>query len=153
MSALFATVFGVMVAVASAHMCLLSPKQRGTISGLNSAGSNDCVLLSSPCGGRAEGTYETTFTAGQKATVIFQKNLDHWDSKTPGRFDIKLWKGNTATTVGSVPDMGEQSLHLYNEEVTIPATMHGAAILQVTYVTNNPNAPAVFYQCADVMIH
>ncbi|WAR19689.1 hypothetical protein MAR_001527 [Mya arenaria] len=31
--------------------------------------------------------------------------------------------------------------------------MKGKAVLQVQYVPKNPQAPAVFYQCSDIMIH
>lgn len=67
-------VFGtvvLMIALCEAHLCLFNPHQRGSMNGINTAGqlylllvtnhklkscailgSNDCILLDDPCGGR-----------------------------------------------------------------------------------------------------
>ena len=69
-----------------AHMCLLSPAQRGSMTMFNKAASGDCHLMTSPCGGRAMDDVRLYLRAGQNFTVVFQKNLDHWNSATPGDF-------------------------------------------------------------------
>lgn len=80
--------------------------------------------------------------------------------------------------VARVPDGGEPSLHIYTAEIMLPsATVHHNYILQVSsipgderyspasqqviythvclqvsYTTKNPQAPPMFYQCADMML-
>ncbi|XP_060560927.1 uncharacterized protein LOC132720748 [Ruditapes philippinarum] len=149
---LSAACFSVVLAIASAHMCLISPHQRGSMMDLNKKGSNDCILLNSPCGGRPLAKPMITLMAGSNASIIVQKNLDHWAQATPGYFAVSLMQGSITTQIGRVPDMGEASLTLYTIMGMVPATMTGQAVLQATYVTMNPQAPAVFYQCADVTI-
>ncbi|KAL3858566.1 hypothetical protein ACJMK2_008885 [Sinanodonta woodiana] len=140
-----------LVAACSAHLCLLNPMQRGSESGINKAGATDCLLMTAPCGGRMKGT-GITLTGGQRYTVVFQKNLDHWTKATPGNFVISFgMESGQLTSLATVPDHGEPSLTLYEQEVTIPM-MKGNFILQVTYNPNNPQAPAHFYQCADVNV-
>ncbi|KAH3855353.1 uncharacterized protein LOC127871003 [Dreissena polymorpha] len=140
------------IALSSAHMCLVEPKQRGSIMGLDKEGADDCILLNGPCGGRMMEEPMTMFKSGGNFTVIIQKNLDHWAKATPGFFGINLMHGSATRTLTTVPDMGEPSLTLYTAMGQIPMGFTGPAVLQVTYVTKNPQAPAVFYQCADILI-
>ncbi|KAL3858565.1 hypothetical protein ACJMK2_008883 [Sinanodonta woodiana] len=141
-----------LVAVCSAHLCLINPIQRGSETGINKPGAADCLLLTAPCGGRSKDKAGVTLTGGQSFTVVFQKNLDHWIKATPGNFVISFgMEGGQLTTLATVMDNGEPSLTLYETVVTIPM-MKGNFILQVTYNPNNPQAPAHFYQCADVHV-
>jgi len=140
--------------VCTAHMCLLTPIQRGSMQGLNKAGADDCILLKAPCGDRDAAEGNTIYAPGSNYTVIFQKNLDHWAKATPGYFTINLMNdGGLIKEVAREPDAGEPSLHLYSAMMTVPVGIpKGNYALQVQYVTKNSQAPAVFYQCADVQV-
>ncbi|XP_045172851.2 uncharacterized protein LOC123534602 [Mercenaria mercenaria] len=154
MNTIFSVVcFAAIMALSSAHMCLINPHQRGSMMGLNKAGSDDCILLTGPCGGRAISTPTAILNPGKNTTVTLQKNLDHWAKATPGYFAVTIMQGTMMKEIGRVMDMGEPSLHLYSVEAMVPTGMTiGGAVLQATYVTNNSQAPAVFYQCADVKV-
>ena len=69
-----------------AHMCLINPTQRGSMKMLNVHAASDCILLTSPCGGRPTDDIRMYLRAGQNFTVTFQKNADHWKSGSPGDF-------------------------------------------------------------------
>lgn len=43
-------VFAGVITITYGHLCLFSPPQRGTVDGINKAGSADCLLLTGPCG-------------------------------------------------------------------------------------------------------
>ncbi|XP_065897849.1 uncharacterized protein [Dysidea avara] len=147
--------FVFMVAVCEAHLCLFNPQQRGTMNGINAAGSNDCILLDGPCGGRKAMKPTVGIMAGVPYTVVFQKNLDHFNTADPGMFVVSVGENSASPTfkqVGMVMDSGTPSLHVYTMNVTFPKVMSDGAVVQVKYVTNNKQAPAVFYQCADIMM-
>lgn len=143
-----------LVAYTSAHMCLISPPQRGSMMGLNKAGSNDCILIKGPCGERPAEHHALEIEAGANFTVTFQKNLDHWLKKTPGYFNISVLHGKVEMLLAQVPDKGEPSLTLYSRNVTMPKSpVNMPLILQATYVTMNHDAPPVFYQCSDIQFY
>ncbi|XP_045172862.2 uncharacterized protein LOC123534610 [Mercenaria mercenaria] len=155
---MFAAYFAAALGLASAHLCLIGPHQRGTMTGLNKKGSDDCILLKGPCGGRPSSTPLAILMSGKNTTVTFQKNLDHWVKASPGYFAVAIMQESKQRImdykeIARVPDMGEPSLTLYSVTGMVPSRISGTAVLQVTYVTNNPDAPPVFYQCADVAIN
>lgn len=116
--------------------------------------SDSCILLTGPCGGKPNQPPNTMYRSMSNITVTFQKNLDHWVKATPGHFSVTLWwSSGKMMELTTVPDMGEPSLTLYQASAMLPKeAIRGQYIIQVQYVTMNPQAPAVFYQCADVMI-
>ncbi|XP_046577528.1 uncharacterized protein LOC124285359 isoform X2 [Haliotis rubra] len=140
------------VAVATAHVCMISPPQRGSMLGINKMGAVDCMLVAGPCGKRAVGP-AVALTGGQNFTVTFQKNLDHWVKATPGYFSI-MWGLETMPLkeLVRIPDMGQPSLSLFSVNVTIPTRPGKGYILQTQYMTNNPKAPPTFYQCGDIIV-
>ncbi|KAJ8302613.1 hypothetical protein KUTeg_019009 [Tegillarca granosa] len=144
------------LAISDAHLCLISPPQRGSMNGLNTAGSDDCILTSAPCGGRERKERSGEgFAAGENVTVTFQKNLDHFNSQSPGYFTVSLGSpSGQLQELARIPDGGEKSLHLYSMNVTLPREPQAEAghFMQVVYHTNNPQAPPNFYQCADIVI-
>ncbi|XP_035828738.1 uncharacterized protein LOC101858447 [Aplysia californica] len=141
-----------MLCVCQAHLCLISPPQRGSMMNLNTKGSSDCILLKSPCGGREMREHGIALTAGERFAVTFQKNLDHFNANKPGYFSISIGHGNeTMHELFHTADTSAPSLSLYSTNITIPH-MEGPTILQARYVTNNDQAPAVFYQCSDVRV-
>ncbi|KAL3889977.1 hypothetical protein ACJMK2_002289 [Sinanodonta woodiana] len=139
--------------VCTAHLCLLTPTQRGNITGINKPGAGDCELLKPPCGGRLAEKSKIAVRAGENITVIFQKNLDHWNASSPGVFVVAVGTESSLKTLAEVPDQGEPSLYLYLVSVQLPHSIpkHGL-VLQVTYITKNLQAPSAFYQCADISV-
>ncbi|XP_013390313.1 uncharacterized protein LOC106158763 [Lingula anatina] len=144
--------------VVDGHLCLISPPQRGSMSGLNKPGATDCGLTQGPCGGRSAKTPTIALKSDTIYPLVFQKNLDHYTETSPGYFNVLMWDPmkNTSTELLEIPDEGEPSLHLYTYEITIPyvgkVNKGVKRYLQVTYVTKNKKAPAEFYQCADLYI-
>ncbi|KAK6167608.1 hypothetical protein SNE40_021593 [Patella caerulea] len=141
------------VAVCAAHMCMLSPAQRGSLVGFNKVGAADCYLKTGPCGGRPKSENYVTLKAMQNLTVVLQKNLDHYSTTDPGQFTISFGatEGSGMKMLGMIPDTSEQSLSLYAMNVTIPSVSSGQYVLQSVYITNNPKT-LLFYECADIMI-
>ena len=82
---------------------------------------------------------------------------DHWngDFANPGLFLINysLDGGRTFVFGASLADDSTPSLGiftiLFNSALQLPV---GPIVLQVVYKTNNPSAPAAFYQCADGLV-
>ncbi|XP_066300344.1 uncharacterized protein [Branchiostoma lanceolatum] len=149
-------VFLLFLAGTWAHMCLISPPQRGSMTGINKPACPDCGLVTGPCGLRPEPNKTTlALLAGSQYTVTIQKNLDHYDSASPGEFTISFRAGMTGdfTLLQKIPDIGEPSLTLYSVNITIPKPVgSNKGTLQAVYVTRNPQAPPMFYQCTDFII-
>ncbi|XP_035658637.1 uncharacterized protein LOC118403890 [Branchiostoma floridae] len=150
-------VFLLFLAGSWAHLCLISPPQRGSMFDINKPASPDCGLTTGPCGQRpALNKTTVVFLSGSRYTVTIQKNLDHYDSSSPGEFTISFRPSRKGgfTLLEKIPDNGEPSLTLYSVNITIPKpTAHSdIGTLQAAYVTRNPQAPPVFYQCTDFFI-
>ncbi|XP_060062690.1 uncharacterized protein LOC132543226 [Ylistrum balloti] len=157
MKCLAVVIIAIVLEVCNAHLCMLSPPQRGSMVGINKAGATDCILTTARCGGRPAEKPIMGLKMGSNFTVTFQKNLDHYDKATPGAFHVAIGQerqGTQMTNLVSIPDAGEPSLTLYSVNVTIPTGLVSRQlyVLQTAYVTNNKDAPAVFYQCADIII-
>ncbi|XP_022104550.1 uncharacterized protein LOC110986722 [Acanthaster planci] len=153
-----AVVMVCLVAVASAHLCLLNPHQRGSMKGINVKEADDCGLLVKPCGNRTQEKPGIQIKGGSPYTVVFQKNLNHFETfpngtVTNGYFEISFWTSTECHILGKVDDGATPSLTLYSPVVTMPTGPIGVpAILQLTYVTNNAEVPmgGIFYQCTDI---
>nr|KAG5698608.1 hypothetical protein BaRGS_027119 [Batillaria attramentaria] len=91
--------------------------------------------------------------AGQNFTVVFQKNLDHFDSASPGYWSVSIGKeSGTLKELFRTADTATPSLTVYSANITIPEQTGKNMVIQTQYVTKNPKAPAAFYQCADVAV-
>jgi len=141
-----------LISIATAHVCLLNPHQRGSMVGINQAAAADCYLRDAPCGSRTEEMPSVLLPAGRNVTISFQKNLAHYNTANPGSFVVAIqttpngaWKILT-----SIPDDTLPSLTLYNLNVVLPAESSLHAVLQVQYISNA--APGTFYQCADISL-
>ncbi|XP_033753957.1 uncharacterized protein LOC117337208 [Pecten maximus] len=158
MNLLTAVIAAVVLEVCCAHMCMISPPQRGSMLNLNKAGSSDCVLTTPRCGGRPRGMPVMGLRRGQNFTVSFQKNLDHYVAATPGSFTVSIGSergGTKLNVLANIPDAGEPSLTVYSVNVTIPMDLEPRReyIMHSAYITNNPQAPPEFFQCADIMVN
>ncbi|XP_030830632.1 uncharacterized protein LOC575072 [Strongylocentrotus purpuratus] len=153
----FVSIFSAMVAIGTAHLCMLSPPQRGSMLNINKPASPDCALLPEPCGGRNASLGTTlAIKEGSRFVVAFQKNLDHFYPSNPGSFKISLSfdEEKTFQLLQFLPDTSDPSLTLYYMNVTMPAMpLKKPGTLRIAYVTQNPEAPAVFYQCSDIMLY
>ncbi|XP_062520838.1 uncharacterized protein LOC134195777 [Corticium candelabrum] len=141
------------ISLALSHLCLISPHQRSTMAGVNAAGANDCLRLKEDCGGEAPVTPTQGFLAGSKQNFTFQKNLNHYNAKAPGFFSLGIGMAGEMKfepLIKNIPDTNSSSLSLYTVEVMLPKKPMAHAVIQVVYMTNNPNAPKAFYQCADI---
>lgn len=154
------TFISLLIASVYGHMCLLSPYQRGgrvSHADINTQGADPCGLTTGPCGGvNASNSEMTAFATGETITVVMQKNLDHYVLATPGNFTAILRSHNETTkpfTLGTIADDKDESGAIYQIVGTIPETDEGPYILQAIYYTNNAQAPAAFYQCADIRVH
>mmetsp|Transcript_35456 Transcript_35456/g.56837 ORF Transcript_35456/g.56837 Transcript_35456/m.56837 type:complete len:160 (-) Transcript_35456:159-638(-) len=151
-------VFASLVAACLGHMCLLSPYQRPgfvNTSSLGQQGAAACGMTSEPCG-TANKAFINAAIMSETMTFVMQKNLDHYNSAKPGNFSINLWTagGEFVRTLGSVADDARASGSLYQVQAPIPHEGGASTFLiQAVYYTNNANAPAAFYQCADLEIY
>ncbi|OWF54568.1 uncharacterized protein LOC110443464 [Mizuhopecten yessoensis] len=148
-----------LMTICSAHMCLLNPRQRGSLSGYNKPAAADCYLTTDECGGRMRNPNNmAVFQRGMNYTVVLQKNLDHHNSTNPGSFDISLHHKTDISFytrfLTSIPDTEEPSLTLYMTDIHIPHDLQLSEspnyILEVAYTTNT--IPIVFRQCADIVV-
>ena len=72
--------FALTLAAASAHICLLSPIQRGGVQGSVTAGADVCgnvAVAGGPCGNTVAGPPVAFFFEGMTHHVAMLKNLDH----------------------------------------------------------------------------
>ncbi|XP_019852389.1 PREDICTED: uncharacterized protein LOC109580145 [Amphimedon queenslandica] len=153
----FFIVLACLFAYANAHACMLFPEQRGPIPDdiLTKSGVDACLVIKDPpCGDAKAEDPKVSFTPGN-ATVVVIKNLDHFYSQNPGSWELFLWAGGSSgKSVGRFADSSDfKTLDFKAVTIMIPSdAAKGKAILQLIYTTNNPNAPAMFYQCADILI-
>jgi len=148
------------LSVASAHLCLLYPLQRGSVRNLSVVGTPDCGLTNGPCGGRNAsrplGIVQYGPDVNDTVHLLWQKNEDHWYSAAPGNFTFFVIDRESNThLIGSLPDTNAPSGTVYEHEFSVPSP-HPPGIMVVVqgiYYTNNPNVGnAVFYQCADAVL-
>jgi len=91
---------------ASAHICLLSPTQRGGLPdlGLLAPGADACFHPGA-CGG-TPGPPSAVLTGGSGNSVLLQQNLNHYNPGWPGIIDVALGATDSGpwTTLSSLPD-------------------------------------------------
>ena len=81
--------------LASAHICLYEPRQRGAMV-LDSPGDPSCSHKGpAPCGiGAAPPAAPVaSYVAGASVTVFFQQSLNHFYGKSPGNLHLQIAKG------------------------------------------------------------
>jgi len=133
----------------NAHMCLVSPYQRGASVNLTSVGLNECYLLDGPCGGQDQSDIKFVAITGIAFPVVFQKNLNHFNSSAPGTFSVSYAAdGQNFQLIAKMADDASPDLSVYTIDVTIGQSSD-AAVLQVTY---DIGGGTVFYQCSDFAV-
>jgi len=151
---------------ASAHFCLVSPKQRGELA-LAEAGEPACYRRTPYCGGVEPGPPTATYKAGALTSITFQQNLNHWYNANPGYMDIAIASGNNPandafTVLHTIPDFFGIEMVQQNNftvQVRMPAEASPHSVVRVRYVSHAPtevdpanNTQAIFYNCADVRL-
>lgn len=152
--------FAIFLGLAAAHVCLLNPMQRGGVnsSDLNTVGAPACFQLNGPCGA-SNGSHPNVEIRPHNYWVVWQKNQDHWFPSAPGLFaiDVALKLDPVEAdfkNLATVPDTATPSGYVYSQKVLFPIRNKPTdATVRVRYVTNNPNAPPVFYMCSSVSIY
>lgn len=78
---------------ASAHLCMLQPKQRGSVAGATSMPDDPVCGYTSPapCGPMKQGPSVATYQCGSTVTVSWVKNANHWNPAGPGNFTLTAW--------------------------------------------------------------
>jgi hypothetical protein len=139
------------VGVALAHVCTMSPPQRGGPVDLTQASDPRCWLIEGPCGNMKPERPQVQYQAGQNFTVVLQKNLDHYQANNPGEFLISfaMSPGAPFSPIGFIMDTTAPSLSIYSITVVAPMTVTTMGVLQVDY---NAHVPHHFYQCSDIAI-
>lgn len=149
-------VFACLVAYVTAHTCLVVPAQRGGFEQktLQTVGADQCARVdNSPCGGIPHDQYAVgIYRAYESYQIVFQKNRDHFYAPNPGYFELKVLVDEREPNeyLARVRDSDRvKNLQFITANVTMPEE---GLTLQLKYVTNNPDAPAVFYQCSDIFV-
>ena len=75
----------VFVGLSSAHMCLITPSQRGGFGNITHVGELKCRKLSM-CDESGEVTPMNIFHRGQVMEIVIQKNQDHYNASDVGHF-------------------------------------------------------------------
>jgi hypothetical protein len=166
-SALLATLLLTSLNVASGHVCMLYPRQRGNLSVIVPGDPSCYRRTMAACEGLPPSVPGTPFLRGEKTSVLVHQNLNHWVApaadRTSGYFTLKLVGASAGTDVlldtwSDFPAWDEVSQTNFTREITIPSgTSLGPHLLAFAYVSYNKdevdppsNTDAVFYNCADI---
>ncbi|XP_065834529.1 uncharacterized protein [Oscarella lobularis] len=151
-------VLSLCLALATSHLCLLYPPQRGSLSGVNEPGATDCALTTSSCGDRPEEQPSVAFQGNKLYHFTLQKNLNHYNPEGPGYLEIS-WAPPTdlfsRTILYRSSDFNTTSPWIIDAPVELPsAGTPTHIVILAQYRTNAPEpVPAAFYQCADILIY
>jgi len=147
-----------LVSAVAGHVCMMAPTQRGGLpAGIIGVGAKECGQMQGPCGTVSAGP-STHVTQGSTYPIAFQKNLDHFNRGAPGNFKGFFWlKAMPGMVIDlfQIPDTPAPSLSVFTVNLFIPvnASLVGEGVVQVVYVTENPEAPPYFFSCADIQIN
>eukprot|EP00048_Salpingoeca_helianthica_P015086 m.224955 g.224955 ORF g.224955 m.224955 type:complete len:530 (-) comp16590_c0_seq1:123-1712(-) len=163
MRAIHALVLCAVLALASAHICLMSPPQRGALN-IHDAGDDTCFRHQWPCGGQAPSPapYPTYPPDGREyywdMEIDFQQNLNHYEVGYPGYIDIsytrKLNPTNESDFV-TLYTLSDINYHMQSKQTNFTVYINNPrincahCILRIRYVPHKPGE-TTFYQCADV---
>ena len=101
------------VSSAAAHLCTLSPLQRGGIAGAEQPAAAACLQVTGPCGSAPAGNPEVAWIAGDAHHLDLLKNQDHFPTgagAVAGNFSAFLWGGASPIFLGAVPDTNKGSM-------------------------------------------
>jgi hypothetical protein len=161
-------VAAILIASSYAHICLISPKQRGEFS-LSGPGDHTCFRRTADCGGIPAEKPQHSLVAGSVAEISVQQNLNHWRSDKHGFIDVAISYNAVGDAINAewhvmdkiddfpAFDMIAQTNFTFLVNVPNQASDH--AVIRVRYVSFNEleiypknNTDAIFYNCADVKV-
>jgi len=139
---------------AFAHVCLVTPAQRGGAMDLFTAADPRCKLLDGPCGGfNPEFPPMISYHAGENITLVFQKNFNHYRPGVGSEFVVSFSPNSepnlNLTVLMTIPDTSAPDLSIYSSYLVMPPLFAQRGVLQVKY---DPKNGDVFYACADVLV-
>ena len=154
-----------LVGAAVAHMCVMEPRQRGTMD--ISSWANPSCFRRVPCDGDAPAGPVTTVPAGPGFAVRLQQNANHFSLLAVGFIDVAIsaqpsrdpdaW--TTLATVQDYPAHDQVTQTNFTIVVSIPDDIGDTAVMRFRYVSLNQdeidpanNTQAIFWQCADIKI-
>lgn len=144
------------VGISYSHICLISPRQRGTMD-ISMPGSPTCTRHAEPCGGQAIETPKVAYLAGETAFFKWQQNLNHYESGYPGYMDIGVATTENSTEFTTLAVVTDKYVHRqdYQQNFTaiikIPSIMCEHCVIRMRYNAHKPGE-TTFLQCADVKI-
>ena len=103
----------IVVSSAAAHLCTLSPLQRGGIAGADQPAAAACLQVKGPCGSAPAGNAGVAWIPGDAHHLDLLKNLDHYPTgpgAVGGNFTAYLWGGASPIFLGSTPDTNKGSM-------------------------------------------
>lgn len=136
---------------ASCHLCLIDPIQRGGLPEILEPGDDAC-LQTRMCGKESGKTY-TEYTKGTEIEVTYQKNINKYNPKDVGVFQIWFAQhpGSEMQLMGMYPDDDTPDLTDYTRKITLPDKTSEDAVIMVEYDPHD-GSNLVFYQCSDIQI-
>ncbi|XP_053397775.1 uncharacterized protein LOC123553031 isoform X2 [Mercenaria mercenaria] len=140
--------------MACCHICLITPRQRGTMD-ISMPGSPTCTRHAEPCGGQDIETPKVTYMAGESAFFKWQQNLNHYESGYPGYMDIGIARSENSTDFTTLAVVTDKYVHRQdyqqNFTVKIPSIMCDHCVVRMRYNAHKPGE-TTFLQCADIKI-
>lgn len=148
----------------AAHICQISPMQRGGIPGggaPEAPATHECFHNTGPCGGMDSEAPAVTLQGGADITVHLQQNLNHYSVGNPGYIEWAIAYTPDPTSDGDFQTLGTMSdydaYHQWTQTnvtmtLKLPEKACDHAVLQARYISNKPTEPQSFYQCSDVAI-
>lgn len=149
----------------SAHICMISPIQRGVRAGIDNPGDPSCYHKTQHgCEVTAPGPI-TTIVQGSLMNINFQQNLNHFYTNSSGKLAIQF-APNPQPQEGDFKYLAEindfntmDEVAMTNVTIPIEVPVLGASsargVIRLLYLSNNPlenDTSTVFHQCSDVLL-
>jgi len=148
--------------LASAHICLLHPDQRGGAN-VTGPGNHVCYNPGPACGDVARFPVGTPYPldGGSGFDVMLQQALNHYQPGDEGWIDVSYAASATPATdaeftvIARIPDVYKHMQAAqtnYTVPVAVPDVDVAHGVLMVRYHPNKPTEPLAFRNCADIAI-
>lgn len=115
--------------------------------------SNNAGIKTGPCGGLARSLQPRIQRPGATITIRWEETIDH-----PGRYEFYFSANNDQNfqllkTVVDNQDGAGGLPHQYSTDLTLPNVLcQNCTIQMIQVMTENPQAPSLYYSCADIRI-
>ncbi|XP_033641584.1 uncharacterized protein LOC117301664 [Asterias rubens] len=154
---LIGVVVSLVFQVTCAHICIISPRQRGPFD-ISHPASSTCIRHGAPCGGMPPETPTVKYIGGTTILVKFQQNLNHYEIGYPGYMDVAL-ANNTSddahfdivAVFGDMDEHAQSHQRNYTLPLTLPDIDCPHCVLRTRYIAHKPGETP-FLQCSDITI-